>query len=136
MITGSDGAELPADLVGGESGHIEVDAARLLPVLEAIGASKLAMAPQARKYADRLAFAMARLDEMKRAAAIDAGVFAPARAEVAASILEGHVAGAAGFINRTMRQVRREPGRRELRAEVDEAVSFIEDGLDEEAAAA
>jgi hypothetical protein len=122
-----DGAQLPTDLVAGESARIEIDAARLLSVVEAVAASKLPSAVQARKYVDRLTFAITRLDELKRAAAFEGGVFAPARAEVAASILEGHVAGAAGFINRTMRQVRRAPGRRDLRVEVDEALTLIED---------
>jgi hypothetical protein len=137
MPAGSgDGAQLPVDLVGGEGSQIEADAARLLPVLEAVAASKLAMAPQAQKYVDRLTFAMTRLEETKRVAANDGGVFAPARAEVAASILEGHVAGAAGFINRTVRQVRRTAGRRELRAEVDEAISIVDDELEDDAKAA
>ena len=117
-----DGAQLPMDLVAGDSAQIEVDAARLLSVVEAVAASKLPSAVQAQKYVDRLTFAITRLDELKRAAAAEGGVFAPARAEVGASILEAHVAGAAGFINRTMRQVRRAPGRRDLRVEVDEAM--------------
>jgi hypothetical protein len=133
---GGDGAELPTDLIAGESHQIETDAARLLSVMEAVAASKLAMAPQAQKYVDRLTFAIARLDEMKRAAEADGGVFAPARAEVAASILEGHVAGAAGFIDRTMRQVRRTAGRRELRAEVDEAIGIVDDELGDQTKAA
>jgi hypothetical protein len=135
-MSAGDGAQLPVDLISGEGAQIEADAARLLSVLESVAASKLTMAPQAQKYADRLTFAIARLDEMKRAAQADAGVFAPARAEVAASILEGHVAGAAGFINRTMREVRRAPGRRELRAEVDEAIEAVDGELSDETKAA
>jgi hypothetical protein len=131
-----DGAQLPVDLVSGEGAQIEVDAARLLSVLEAVAASKLEVAWEAQKHADRLIFATTRLDEMKRAAANDGGVFAPARAEVAASILEGHVAGAAGFINRTMRAVRRAPGRRALRAEVDEAASVLDEEFGDETKAA
>ena len=87
LPSGGDGAELPVDLISGESAQVEADAARLLPVLEAVAASPLPMATQAQKYADRVSFAMARLDGMKRAASADGGVFAPARAEVAASIL-------------------------------------------------
>jgi hypothetical protein len=135
-MSAGDGAQLPVDLISGESAQVEIDASRLLEVLEAVAGSQLAMAPQAQKYADRLTFAIARLDEMKRAAQTDRGVFAPARAEVAASILEGHVAGAAGFINRTMRQVRRTPGRRELRVEVDEAIEIIDNELSDENKAA
>jgi hypothetical protein len=135
-MSAGDGAQLPVDLISGESAQVEIDASRLLEVLEAVAGSQLAMAPQAQKYADRLTFAIARLDEMKRAAQTDRGVFAPARAEVAASILEGHVAGAAGFINRTMRQVRRTPGRRELRVEVDDAIEIIDSELSDENKAA
>ena len=135
-MSAGDGAQLPVDLISGEGTQIETDAARLLSVLEAVAGSKLTMAAQAQKYADRLTFAIARLDETKRAAEIEGGVFAPARAEVAASILEGHVAGAAGFINRTMRQVRRTPGRRALRVEVDEAIEIIDAELSDDAKAA
>jgi hypothetical protein len=133
---GGDGAILPIDLISGESTQVESDATRLLDVLQAVAGSQLAMAQQAQKYADRLTFAMARLEELKAAAEGASGVFAPARAEVAASILEGHVAGAAGFINRTMRQVRRSAGRRELRAEVDEAIGAMDDELTDETKAA
>ena len=127
---------MPVGLIGGASTQIEADAARLLDVLQAVAGSQLAMAPQAQKYADRLTFGMARLMELKAAAETTGGVFAPARADVAASILEGYVVGAAAFINRTMRQVRRTAGRRELRAEVDEAIGAIDDELSDETKAA
>jgi hypothetical protein len=133
LIAGrGDGAALPVGLISGEGMQIEADAVRLLDVLNAVAGSKLPQARQAQKHADRLTFGVQRLGELRSAATRTGGVFAPARAEVAASILEGYVAGAAGFINRTMRQVRRAPGRRELRAEVDEAAAALDSGaLDE-----
>jgi hypothetical protein len=122
-----DGAELPVDLVRQDGAQIEFDGQRLLTALEAIAASKLPAAPDTEKYILRLEFALDRVAETRRDAERDRGVFAPARAEVALSILEGHVAVAAGFINRTMREVRRTAGRRELRASVDEAVTLVEE---------
>jgi hypothetical protein len=122
-----DGAQLPVSLTGDLGAQVELDAQRLLIALQAIVVSELPAAAEAEKYCARLNFALGRLDEMKRAAEIVGGVFAPARAEVAVSILEGHAALAAGFISRTMRRQRRSPGRRELRAAVDEAVSLVED---------
>ena len=103
-----DGAQLPVGLIAGENAQIESDAARLLDVLQAVAGSKLAMAPAAQKYADRLTFAMTRLEELKAAAAETmGGVFAQARAEVAASILQGHVAGAAHLPHRPVDEARR-----------------------------
>jgi hypothetical protein len=122
-----DGAELPVDLVRQEGAQIELDGQRLLGALEAIAASKLPQAREAEKYVLRLQFALGRVADTRLDAERDGGVFAPARAEVALSILEGHVAVAAGFINRTMRNVRRTAGRREVRASVDEAVTLVEE---------
>ena len=122
-----DGAQLPVALVNDDAAQVEVDAQQLLLALQAVAASKPAAAQDAEKYTTRLNFALGRVDEMRRQAQIDGGVFAPARAEVALSILEGHVAVVAGFINRTMRGVRRAPGRRELYASVDEAIAFVDD---------
>jgi hypothetical protein len=127
IMRASDGAELPVDLVTQQCAQIEEDAQQVLLALTATAASRLSAAPEAEKWRERLAFAVARLDELKRAAAADAGAFAPARAEVAASILESQVALAAGFINRTMRSVRRTAGRRQTRASIDEAVTLVEE---------
>jgi hypothetical protein len=122
-----DGAELPINLVSQEGSQIELDGQRLLAALEAIAASKLPMAAESEKYVARLNFALDRVAETRRDAERDGGAFAPARAEVALSILEGHVAFAAGFINRTMQTVRRTAGRRERRVSVDEAVNLVEE---------
>lgn len=121
-----DGAQLPTSLISDDGAQVKLDAQQLLLALQAVAASKPAAAQDAEKYTIRLNFALGRVEEMRRQAALDAGVFAPARAEVALSILEGHVAVAAGFINRAMRSVRRAPGRREAHAVVDEAVSLVE----------
>lgn len=122
-----DGAQLPVSLVNDDDAQVELDAERLLVALEAIAVSETPAAQDAEKYTMRLNFALGRVEEMRRQSQADGGVFAPARAEVSLSILEGHVAVAAGFINRTMRSVRRAPGRRELHASVDEAVALVED---------
>ena len=130
-----DGAQLPISLVSDERAPIEQDAQLLLLALTAVAASKPDAALDAEKYTTRLNFALGRVEEMRRQSEALGGVFAPARAEVALSILEGHVAMAAGFINRTMRTVKRSPGRRELHAAVDEAVTLVEDQQDETKAA-
>jgi hypothetical protein len=122
-----DGAQLPVSLVNADDAQVELDAERLLVALEAIVVSEVPATQDAEKYIARLNFAMGRVSEMRRQSQDEGGVFAPARAEVALSILEGHVAVAAGFINRTMRKARRAPGRRELHASVDEAVALVED---------
>ena len=122
-----DGAELPVALVSQEGAQIESDGQRLLEALEAITASRLPQSQEAEKYVLRLRFALGRVEETKRQAEQHGGVFAPARAEVALSILEGHVAIGAGFVSRTMRHARRAAGRRELHASVDEAVTLGEE---------
>jgi hypothetical protein len=122
-----DGAQLPTSLISDDGAQVELDAQQLLLALQAVAASKPTAAQDAEKYTIRLNFALGRVEETRRQAQADGGVFAPARAEVALSILEGHVAVAAGFINRAMRNVRRASGRRELHAAVDEAVSLAED---------
>jgi hypothetical protein len=123
----SDGAQLPVSLVNEGAAQIDLDAQRLLLALEAIVVSEAPAAAAAEKYTARLNFALERVEELRMQAETLGGVFAPARAEVALSILEGHVAVAAGFINRTMRSVKRSPGRRELHAAVDEAVTLVEE---------
>lgn len=130
----SDGAQLPVSLVRDDGTQVELDAQQLLLALTAVAASKPDAAADVEKYAMRLNFALGRVEEMRRQAETLGGVFAPARAEVALSILEGNVAVAAGFINRTMRTVKRSPGRRELHAAVDEAVTLAEGQRKDEAA--
>jgi hypothetical protein len=122
-----DGVSLPVDLVSQEGTQIEQDARTLLLALQAVAASRASAAREVEKHVIRLNFALERVTELRRQAEEVGGVFAPARAEVAVSILEGHVAVTAGFINRVMRHARRTAGRRDLRVTVDESVALVEE---------
>jgi hypothetical protein len=99
----------------------------MLLALDTLVQSGAPAVSDAGRHAERVRFSLARVAELKRAAQADGGAFAPARVEVALCILENHVALAAGYVARTMQRARRGPGRRSVRATVDEAVSYIEE---------
>ena len=106
--------------------RVKLDAEHLALALNAVAASRPQLTFDAEKHRERLKFALERLDELQTIASGEGGAFAPARAEVALSILEGQVALTAAFINRTMQHLRRKPGRREALAAADETRSFVE----------
>jgi hypothetical protein len=122
-----EGAELPPTLKRDSNAQIAEDAEYLELALEAVALNDPMLAFEARKQATRLRFASERLTELKRQAIDAGGVFAPARAEVALSILEGHMAVSAAFVNRNMKRFRRRPGRRDAHAIADEATTMFED---------
>jgi hypothetical protein len=112
-----------------------LDAEHLALALTAVAATRPELTYDAVKHTERLRFATDRLRDLRTIANDEGGVFAPARAEVALSILEGQVALTAAFINRTMKDLRRKPGRREAHAAADEAMSLADDRGASEAAA-
>ena len=119
--------EVPVSGTAMELDQAEIDAERLIAALDALASRAQSYAVDAAKHRARVAFAAERLRDLRRAAREDGGVYAAARAEVALSILEGNLALAAGFVHRTVRGLRRAPGRREAHAAADEAVSMAEE---------
>ena len=107
--------------------QVKLDAEHLALALTAVAASRPELTFDAGKHRERLRFALDRLAELQTIAGTEGGAFAPGRAEVALSILEGQVALTAAFINRTMRHLRRQPGRREALAAADETRALAED---------
>ena len=73
-------------------------AAQLLLRLDALTLDAPARTRDAERYATRLRFALDHVDDLRRSAALARGAFAPARVEVALSILESHVVTAARFL--------------------------------------
>jgi hypothetical protein len=135
-MTQGDGAMLtPQPLTTDRGEQAAQDAEHLSLALTAVAATRPELTYDAFKHSERLRFATQRLSELRDLAASEGGAFAPARAEVALSILEGQVALTAAFINRTMKDIRRRPGRRETHAAADEALSNMDAGTDAEAAA-
>ena len=126
VIEGKSTVKRPTNGSHPQASEIEVDAERMLLGIDALVLAGVPEAALAERYATRLRFALGRVDELKRAAIADGGAFAPARLEVATWILESHVHTSAAFINRTVRQAKRTPGRRSAHAEVNEAIEFIE----------
>jgi hypothetical protein len=103
-----------------------LDADRLLIAMEALAATDAPESEYAEKYALRIRFALTRLAQLALDAERAGGVFAPARVEVATSILETHVASAAEYVNRALRRVRRTPARRSVHVAVAEACALAE----------
>lgn len=124
---GMESQEQPIRIIGDSVLQAETDAERLMAALETLVNSDRPEATEAAKHRARLNFSSQRLRELHRLSQSDGGVFGPARAEVSLSILEGHTALAAAFINRTVRRTKRVPGRRELRVEIDEALSAVDE---------
>lgn len=79
---------------------LEGDAARLLLALETQIMADTGEARAAERYGERLRFALARVQELRRSAQSLGGVFEPARLEVALSILESNVRQATLFADR------------------------------------
>jgi hypothetical protein len=79
---------------------IEATAEHLLRALDAISASDRPVAQDGERIATRVRFAMARVDDLRRSALVIGGVFAPARLEVALSILETQVDRGTSFVVR------------------------------------
>ena len=80
--------------------QIEGDASRLLLALETQIMAETGEARAAERYGERLRFAVARVQELRRSAQALGGVFEPARLEVALSILESNVRQATMFADR------------------------------------
>lgn len=114
-------------LIDAPATEMEADAERMLAALAALTAAGRGDALDAERYALRLRFALDRLDDLKKDARRNGGVFAPARVEVALSILETHVRTAAVYVSQAVRRARRAPGRREAHVSVDTAVQMVED---------
>jgi hypothetical protein len=110
-----------------------LDADRLLIAMEALAATDAPEAEYAEKYALRIRFALTRLAQLERDVERAGGVFAPARVEVATSILETHTATAAEYVNRALRRVRRTAKRRSVHVAVAEACALAETRLSEAA---
>jgi hypothetical protein len=127
-------AHIPQASATDRGAQAALDAEHLALALTAVAATRPELTYDAVKHTERLRFAMDRLLELRTIASSEGGVFAPARAEVALSILEGQVALTAAFINRTMKDLRRKPGRREAHATADEALSLADNQASEAAA--
>jgi hypothetical protein len=88
---------------GAQLTETERVAAQLLLRLDALSIDAPARARDAERYATRLRFALDHVADLRRSAAVARGVFAPARVEVAISILESHAITAARFLGVTRR---------------------------------
>lgn len=80
--------------------RIEADAARLVRALDTYIVSDSGEAGAAQRYGERLRFAVARVEELRRSARELGGAFEPARLEVSLSILESNVRQAGLFADR------------------------------------
>jgi len=79
-------------------GDLEVEAAALAADLSATGLGR-----DCARHAERLRFALARVEELRVQARAAGGVFVPARLAVAEQILAGHVARARSHAGRAPR---------------------------------
>lgn len=104
---------------------IERHAARLIVALDAVTALGASETREARKHAERLRFGLARVAQLRPAAAAEGGAFAPARLDVAVSILETYVELAANFVTHTVARTRR-VDRHDFAAAVAEAEAAVE----------
>jgi hypothetical protein len=109
--------------------QLEIDADRLLIAVEALAESGASDAGDAARYAERIRFALTRLAQLREDARREGGAFAPARVEVATSILETHVHTTAEYVNRTQQRVRRTAARRSVHVAVAEACASVETHL-------
>ncbi|MDP9238104.1 MAG: hypothetical protein M3P30_12045 [Chloroflexota bacterium] len=80
--------------------RIEADAEHLLRALDRYIVTDSGEAPAAERYGERLRFAVARVEELRRSALELGGAFEPARLEVSLSILESNVRQAGLFADR------------------------------------
>ncbi len=104
-------------------------AEHLLLSLESALLSQIADEREAQRYVTRLRFSLARVDELRRVAIADGGVFAASRLEVAESILTTHTVRAADFVAATVQRMRRERVRAGERARIskDATVAIVDD---------
>jgi len=107
---------------------IENAANTLINVLCDLGTQEESDAHTASKQAVRLQFCLGRLADLQRDALAAGGVFAAARVDIAASILETHVRTAADFVERAAAMrgrgaTRRLAKRRDTITAVEDAVS-------------
>lgn len=107
---------------------IERHAERLIVALEAVTSLGASEMREARKHVDRLQFGLARVAQLRPAAAVEGGAFAPARLDVAISILETYVELAANFVTHTVVRTRR-VDRADFRAAVEEATAAVQRAL-------
>jgi hypothetical protein len=102
----------------------EIAAAQLVPALESMPVTDYGDGRDAHRYAARLRFALARVDELRRNARMAGGppppVFEGARLEVAMSILETHTARASGFLRRKAESSKRSSSARNEPAVAEE----------------
>ncbi len=127
----NDEAPARAERIHGDAAFalsVERHAGRLIVALEAVttlGASEMR---EARKHVDRLRFGLARVAQLRPAAASEGGAFAPARLGVAVSILETYVDLAANFVTHTVVRTRRVDAK-DFRAAVEEANAAVDRAL-------
>lgn len=93
----------------------EILGARLVDALEQATLADQAEARDAGRYAQRIRFAMTRVDDLRASCRREVSLFEAARLDVALTILEGHVFRAADFIDSIARRQRSELGRVNLR---------------------
>jgi hypothetical protein len=102
----------------------EILGLRLVEALETASLADQQEARDALRYAQRLRFAMRRVDELRASAQQEATLFEAARLDVALTILEGHVFRAADFVDGIARRQRSELGHVNRRI-TGEAAGFI-----------
>jgi hypothetical protein len=115
--------------------RIEADAARLLRALDAYILSDSGEARAAERYGQRLRFAVARVEELRRSAQEFGGAFEPARLEVSLSILESNVRQAGLFADRIVAGLPKHVASRYRARPAIEAIEDSTDATTEERAA-
>ena len=84
---------------------------RVLLALEAVTLVDVRRSRDAGRLAERIRFALARVDELQRSAGNLGSVFEPARLEVAESILAAHIARATAFVEAVVTRGAKSPRR-------------------------
>ncbi|HLB24091.1 MAG TPA: hypothetical protein VJP07_08355 [Dehalococcoidia bacterium] len=101
----------------------EILAERVAAALSAATLADQYEAREARRYAERIAFAMDRVRELRASAELRQSAFDEARLGVALTILEGHVVHAANFIDGIALRQRSELARVNRRIAGEEALT-------------
>jgi hypothetical protein len=122
------------DILSGPT-PIEVDAARLLRALDAYIVADSGQSAAAERYGERLRFAVARVQELRRSAQQFGGAFEPARLEMSLSILESNVRQAALFADRIVGRMTSHVASRYRQRPAIEAIEDSAPQLPEERAA-
>ena len=94
-VAASDGGPMQT----AETHQVEDSARLLIPALETIEKNRIPESRDAQRYAMRLRFAIARVEELRASCERHGGVFEPARLEVAISILQTHQRRATAFVS-------------------------------------